>query len=490
MSNKTILLFIFSLYSISTLFAESFWKEDSVYFSGKILNYDKQNGKTISIQSIDVIKRNLQQVHVAEINESGHFSISISIFYPQDLYFIYGFSSSLICAPGDKMVLEIDAHAKRVNVVSGSRIQDNAHYGRFIYGISGLDIKKGFEMAKTSTAIEFIQYVKQKAEDKQQFFNAFKHDNNTSVFFNLMANDFLKYDMWVDLMCYREWFAAQNNIKKSEIELPAGYFDFLEQYQMDDNNQISSLHADFLHQLGRYVLSVPSDSLKKAEVLFQNQKEIDGGKVLMNMILTNSTGFTQELLLTKLYLDAIEGKQLDLFNALFDSSLVTDDCFRSRIAKEHKKLQMFLTNQNTDGSTIFSIKSNIVKDLIDTITTKYSGKVIYVDFWAPWCAPCMAEMPNSKSLQQDFKNQDVVFLFLANRCGEDSWKATIANKGITGEHILLNNDQYAVLAGEFGITGIPHYVLIGKDGRIVSKNALRPSQKEQLKGLINRLLNN
>jgi len=133
MSNKTILLFIFSLYSISTLFAESFWKEDSIYFSGKIPNYDKQNGKTISIQSIDVIKRNLQQVNIAEINESGYFSISMPIFYPQDLYLSYGFSSFLICAPGDKMVLEIDARVKKVNVVSGGRIQDNYQYDKNNY---------------------------------------------------------------------------------------------------------------------------------------------------------------------------------------------------------------------------------------------------------------------------------------------------------------------------------------------------------------------
>ena len=45
--------------------------------------------------------------------------------------------------------------------------------------------------------------------------------------------------------------------------------------------------------------------------------------------------------------------------------------------------------------------------------TELKGKVIYLDFWATWCSPCLMQMKNSKSWKAKFKNKDVVFLYLS-----------------------------------------------------------------------------
>jgi hypothetical protein len=100
----------------------------------------------------------------------------------------------------------------------------------------------------------------------------------------------------------------------------------------------------------------------------------------------------------------------------------------------------------------------------------------------------MREMEYSKQNQEYFKSEDVIFLFLANNCSEDSWKATIANEELTGEHILLNGNQYSELRELFGIGGIPHYAIIDKEGNIVSKDAPRPHNIEFLKKELNRSL--
>jgi hypothetical protein len=85
-------------------------------------------------------------------------------------------------------------------------------------------------------------------------------------------------------------------------------------------------------------------------------------------------------------------------------------------------------------------------------------------------------MPYSAQLQKEMEGEDGVFLFLGNQCTEESWKATIANKKLIGEHMLLTNDQYNVLASKLGISGIPHYTLIDRNGNMAQKSAT-PSQR-------------
>jgi thiol-disulfide isomerase/thioredoxin len=217
------------------------------------------------------------------------------------------------------------------------------------------------------------------------------------------------------------------------------------------------------------------------------QDIIHGAQILKRMIYQNTSGFTRDLALTDFYLRVIGGQQLEEFEALYDSSFITDPYLRGVIKYEYRNLKKYLNNQQKNGANLRSINSSIVKNLVNTILAKYSGKVIYIDFWAPWCVPCMYEMPYSKELQNVYQNKEVVFLFLASRCN-DSWKATIANQKLTGEHILLRDDQFTILSAEFGIKGIPHYVLIDKKGNIVFKNAARPSQMDLLRKQIDKLL--
>ncbi len=104
----------------------------------------------------------------------------------------------------------------------------------------------------------------------------------------------------------------------------------------------------------------------------------------------------------------------------------------------------------------------------------YKGKVVYIDFWAPWCGPCMGEMPYSKELQKELAGKDVVFLYIGLSCSKQSWQYTIKEMGIEGEHYFANENDGKLLSQKFNISGIPRYVLVGKDGKVADDEALRP----------------
>ncbi|MCT4561587.1 MAG: TlpA family protein disulfide reductase [Crocinitomicaceae bacterium] len=105
----------------------------------------------------------------------------------------------------------------------------------------------------------------------------------------------------------------------------------------------------------------------------------------------------------------------------------------------------------------------------------FEGKVVYIDFWARGCFPCIQEMPHSKKLQETFKEEEVVFLYIAF---EKDWLVAhefLTKKGIKGTFLILPdgfNDETAI---NYGIRSIPRYMLIDRNGNFISKDASLPS---------------
>lgn len=68
----------------------------------------------------------------------------------------------------------------------------------------------------------------------------------------------------------------------------------------------------------------------------------------------------------------------------------------------------------------------------DELLQKHTGKVIYVDFWASWCAPCMQEMPASIKLHHEYKNKDIIFIYVAYNDKEENWKQALNTTRLAG----------------------------------------------------------
>ncbi|MBO6795260.1 MAG: TlpA family protein disulfide reductase [Balneolaceae bacterium] len=94
----------------------------------------------------------------------------------------------------------------------------------------------------------------------------------------------------------------------------------------------------------------------------------------------------------------------------------------------------------------------------------FEGKTIFLNFWATWCPPCIAEMPNIQKLYEDFENQDnIVFVMLSLDEDPDKARAYMARKEFTMPVYFLAGRK----PGTYDSTVVPTTYVISPEGNIV-----------------------
>lgn len=112
----------------------------------------------------------------------------------------------------------------------------------------------------------------------------------------------------------------------------------------------------------------------------------------------------------------------------------------------------------------------------------FKGKYVYIDVWATWCNPCIAEIPSLKRLEKKYHNKNINFVSISiddkRTAGSwdnalSKWKAMVKDKNLTGTQLYAGQD--IEFMKEYMVTGIPRFILIDPKGNIVDANAPRPS---------------
>ena len=115
------------------------------------------------------------------------------------------------------------------------------------------------------------------------------------------------------------------------------------------------------------------------------------------------------------------------------------------------------------------------------------GKVVLIDFWASWCAPCRKEMPNVVKLYNQYKEKGFTVYSVSLDEDPKAWEEAIKADGMTWpNHVSDLSGWKSPMPQLYGFQGIPYTVLVDKDGKILETGLRGKSLEQKLKELFSK----
>jgi len=437
------------------------------------------------------------------LDSTGKFRMELDVEFPREFRLNYSGYLQYYIYPGDSLHFEIDGLCW--SKVSESRAEEYAYYT-----VSGTSEAMNRNVAlftalfqdslanwmildsvvKASEPLDFRAFVDARSSDRQLFVEKFSLAQGASDDFRNWARRKITLAGWGDLIMYC-WMKPprESDERIAFIQaLPDEYFSFLDEWDREDRGYLGNSDFEFFLQQYQMILDqlVPLDTQQYYQDIWQ-EDFARAAAYRPRYYSEAESGYARDLIIASYYYRLLDSKYYEKIKDIVDTSLIADDQARAMVTKKYRyEKDLFENMEFAEGSKFKEIAG--VENFFDTMVSKYPDKVIYVDFWATWCSPCMNEMPHAKKIKKQLADKDVIFVYLGNRCEEGAWKATIAERKMEGEHYLLTDEQFAHLTTEFDFRGIPRYILVDRQGQVVNQNAPRPSSGQELVGLISQHL--
>lgn len=391
-------------------------------------------------------------VHELEVNAQNNFELSLNLSEPTIGIFNYGKEKvKVYLEPGDLMQIKFSGNNFMHSLqFAGKGSAHNNYLKEREIKFSEIE-KDARKQAETMDENDYTQLLEKIKIDKNNFLDSSKFASQFSDRFKIFAQADIDY-WYAYLMLNYPWeFGFSNNLDGAK-EMPKSYYSFLDALPVSVEGALpNSNYSYFLDQFFDY----QSEQIENKE-LSSNQlveKYLTGEPAAYykakNLSIACNRGRAK-----------MEGENIKAFieNNSFE---IYNDVLRL-VYNEAKGLQIGMDAPNF---TLTDIRGK------EVVLSELKGKVIYLDFWATWCSPCLMQMKNSKSWKAQFQNQEVVFLYLSLDKNKSAWESYVKSNDTQGIHLIASGgDVYkSQIAKLYKVKKLPAYFLIDKNGKIAFK---------------------
>ncbi len=137
------------------------------------------------------------------------------------------------------------------------------------------------------------------------------------------------------------------------------------------------------------------------------------------------------------------------------------------VPQQPKQVASQIATQEISAEPVFAVSFKDLDDRLQPLK-QWRGKVVVLNFWAPWCPPCREEMPDFIKLQDKYRERGLVFIGVA--LDEKIKVQAFADEIGVNYPILLGEMEAVDLARKIGnrLGGLPFTVVINRNGKVVA----------------------
>ncbi|WP_292266562.1 TlpA disulfide reductase family protein [Butyricimonas sp.] len=174
------------------------------------------------------------------------------------------------------------------------------------------------------------------------------------------------------------------------------------------------------------------------------------------------------------YIDREGISKADGVKKIFEET-VTDPLIKQAFAKIYEEGTSITKGNKAPDFKYLDINGKEVK------LSDLKGNLVYIDIWATWCGPCREEIPHLQKLEEAFKGTKVRFVSISTDKDKAKWEETVKGEKLGGIQLHTGGDE--AFTSAFRVKGIPHFILIDPEGRILEANMSRPSESKTVEYL-------
>lgn len=443
------------LLSLSSLWAQP----HNVLITGAVRN--DTVGSVVLVINKRYINNTVEEIS-AQVNAQQQFGMTCRVEVPQLVTLRYGTQScELFLQPNDTLHVAFDGLLFPEQLRFGQHAQHNNYFWqryRRKFPTDGnifnyRQYRKGFyyysvhneldKQMQTQAPAEFLKWTEEQWRKKQALLTLFKagltHD--LSKEFEIFVQTEFDYKKWLLQLTYGDVYGPRHRLAPS-------FLNFTDSVLVPEDGALGNVYyRDFV----------------EAVLHYRCRRQSDEGKSIYEQLYTyskiNLEGRTKYFMMAHFIAKALRKENPKIVLPLYEDFLEENPYYEldRLVLDPFQKATKMRAGMPAPEFKLRNLEGEEVQ------LSQFKGKVVYLDFWATWCRPCIEKITMLQSFEPKFTDEEVVFIHVSLDRTTAQWRSTIEEKQLKGRHLFFDPSQ-STITRDYDIVSVPKFFLITKEG--------------------------